>query len=64
MINLFKIIDKLPIGTKLHLKDDDIGVIHEVHGYELFADHTNIIFKDGTKLNMARLELIEELIND
>ena len=54
--------DKLPIGTKLHLKDDDMGVIHEIHGYELFADYANIIFKDGTKLNIARLEFIEELM--
>lgn len=53
---------KLPIGIKLHLKDDDVGVIHEIYGYELLTDHANIIFKDGTKLNMARLELIQEVI--
>ena len=55
---------KLPIGTRVHLKDDDAGVIHEIHGYELFADHANIIFKDGTKLNVARLDLIQEVLDD
>lgn len=62
MRNLFKIIAKLPIGTKVHLKDDDTGVIHEIHGYEWFSDHANIIFRDGTKLSMARLELIQEVL--
>ena len=51
-----------PIGTKVRIKEDDPGTIHEVYGYEWFGDAGNIIFRDGTKLNMRRIELIEEVI--
>ena len=46
----------------MRIKDDDPGTIHEVYGYEWFGDAGNIIFRDGTKLNMRRIELIEEVI--
>ena len=51
-----------PIGTKMRIRDDDPGIIHEVYGYEWFGDSGNIIFRDGTKLNMRRIELIEEVL--
>ena len=61
-MNVFSIMAVYPIGTKVRIKDDDPGIIHEVFGYEWFADSANIIFLDGTKLNMRRIELIEEVI--
>ena len=61
-LNVFAIIAIYPIGTKMRIKDDDPGIIHEVHGYEWIRDTFNIIFRDGTKLNMSRIDLIEEVI--
>lgn len=61
-MNVFAIIAVYPIGTKMRIKDDDPGIIHEVHGYEWIRDTFNIIFRDGTKLNMRRIELIEEVL--
>ena len=61
-MNVFGIIAVYPIGTKVRIADDDPGTIHEVYGYEWFGDDGNIIFRDGTKLNMRRIELIEEVI--
>ena len=61
-MNVFSVIAVYPIGTKVRIKDDDPGIIHEVNGYEWFGDAGNIIFRDGTKLNMRRIELIEEVI--
>lgn len=58
-----KILALYPIGTKFRLTDDDPGTIHEVYGYEWFEDSGNIIFQDGTKLNMSRLDLVEEVLN-
>lgn len=62
-MNVFSIMALYPIGTKMRIKDDDPGIIHEVFGYEWFADSANIIFRDGTKLNMRRIELIEEVLS-
>ena len=61
-MNVFGITAVYPIGTKVRIADDDPGTIHEVYGYEWFGDSGNIIFRDGTKLNMRRIELIEEVI--
>lgn len=51
-----------PFCTKIRFKDDYPGSIHEVYGYEWLADGSYIIFRDGTKLNMRRLELITEVL--
>ena len=61
-MNVFGIIAVYPIGTKVRIADDDPGTIHEVYGYEWFGDAGNIIFRDGTKLNMRWIELIEEVV--
>lgn len=61
-MNVYSTSEKCPIGTKLRLMDDDVGVIHEVFGYEWFADSANIIFKDGGKLNLERMDLIVEVM--
>lgn len=63
IMDISKIINTYPIGTKVKLTDDGIDVVHEVYGYELFADCTNIVFKDGIKLNMKRIELIAEVVS-
>lgn len=60
--DVFSVSALYPIGTKIRLADDDPGTIHEVYGYEWFEDSGNIIFRDGTKLNMSRLDLVEEVL--
>lgn len=60
-MNVFGFIEAYPIGTRIRLADDYPGTTHEVCGYEWFADHASIIFKDGSKLNVKRLELIAEV---
>lgn len=60
-MSLYSIMARYPIGTKLRLSDDDPGTVREVHGYEWFGGSGNLIFKDGNKLSMARLELILEV---
>lgn len=60
-VNLFCYIYNCPIGTKLRLKEDPSE--HEVSGYEWFNKGGNIIFKDGSKLDMTRFEqLVETLL--
>ncbi len=54
--------ESYPIGTRLRLLDDDPGVVHEVYGYERSAGGDFILFKDGIKLNILRLGLIEEVV--
>lgn len=54
--------ESYPIGTRLRLLDDDPGVVHEVYGYERSAGGDFILFKNGIKLNILRLELIEEVV--
>ena len=61
-MNVFRIMAVYPIGTKMRIKYDDPGVIYEVYGYEWIRDTFNIIFRDGTKLNMSRIDLIEEVV--
>lgn len=60
-MNVYSIPEIYPIGTKVRLSDDYPGIIHEVLGYEHFADYSNIVFKDGSKLNVNRLDLIAEV---
>lgn len=52
----------LKIGEKVRLADDDPGTIREVCGYEWYSDREYLLFKDGTKLNSRRLELISEVM--
>ena len=61
-MNVFSVIAVYPIGTKVRIKDDDPGTIHEVYGYEWFGDGGNILFLDGGRLNMKRLDLITEVL--
>lgn len=61
-MNVFSVIYNLPIGTKVILQGDYPGTVHEVYGYEWFAKDANIIFKDGGKLNISRLELITQVL--
>lgn len=61
-MNPFSIIYTLPIGAVVRLKNDGPEVIHEVRGYEWTARDANIIFSDGTKLSISRLELIEGVL--
>lgn len=57
-MNLYNIIYCLPIGTKVFLKHDCNNVAREVAGYEWFYQSGNILFKDGYKLSMNRLDQI------
>lgn len=50
-----------PIGTVLKLKDDYPSDFHEVYGYEVSADNMSLLFKDGMKLSISRIDLIEEV---
>lgn len=60
-MNIFNVMAVYPIGKKLRLADDDPGTIREVYGYECFDNHANIIFKDGSKLSLSRLDLVVEV---
>ena len=60
-MNIFSIIYTYPIGTKVRLADDSPGEIREVYGYEWIGEQASIIFRDGTKLNASRLDLIVEV---
>ncbi len=60
-MNVFNLMKVYPIGSEVHLMDDDPGTIREVCGYEWYSDHAYILFKDGTKLSSSRLELILEV---
>lgn len=62
-MNPFSIIYNLPIGAMVHLRDDGPEENHQVHGYEWFATDANVIFTDGTKLSVKRLELIEKVLS-
>lgn len=50
-----------PIGTKIRLVDDYPGTVHEIYGYEWLGEKTNIMFVDGTKLSMDRLDLVADV---
>lgn len=60
-VNLYNIIYCLPVGTRVFLKHDCKNVAREVIGYEWFYDTGNVLFRDGSKLSMNRLDLIAAL---
>ena len=60
-MDVHSVLEKYPISTKLRLANDDPGTIREVYGHECCKDYTNIIFTDGSKLSVDRLELIVEV---
>lgn len=62
-MNLYNIIYLLPIGTKVFLRTDTQNVAREVIGYEWVYQSGNILFKDGYKLSMNRLDLIAVVEN-
>lgn len=49
-MDLFNVIHTHPIGTKLKFLEN--SEVKEINGYEWVNDTCNLIFKDGTKLNM------------
>lgn len=55
------IIHKLPIKSKVRLKDDYPGVVHEIYGYMLNADGAYMEFRDGTRLDLTNMEQIAEV---
>ena len=55
---------KYHIGTKLRLKDDYPFVVRVVSGYEVYENETYLLFEDGSKLNIKRLEDIKEVLTD
>lgn len=55
-MNLFNIIHTHPVGTRLRFLDNN--EIKEIAGYEWIHNTCNIIFSDGVKLNIHRLELV------
>lgn len=62
VMNLHDIIYRLPVGSKIKLKEDTD--IYEIAGYEWYGNYGNIILSNGTKLNMSRLEQIELVCKD
>lgn len=61
-MNVFRTMAVYPIGTKMRIKNDYKRIVREVHGYEWFGDGGNILFLDGGRLNMKRLDLITEVL--
>lgn len=57
-MNLYNIIYFLPIGTRVFLRTDSQNIAREVIGYEWVYNSGNILFKDGYKLDMNKLNLI------
>ena len=55
-------IHKLPIGSKVRLKNDYPDVTHEIYGYIANADGAYMEFRDGSSLNIASIEQIESVI--
>ena len=54
-------IHKLPIGSRVHLKDDYPDTIHEIYGYTLNANGAYMEFRDGTRLDLTNVEQIAEV---
>ena len=61
-LGIFEIMEHYPIGTKMRIKNDYKRIVREVRGYEWFGDGGNILFLDGGRLNMKRLDLITEVL--
>ena len=51
-----------PIGTQLRLENDYPGDSHEVYGYTNNADGAYIEFRDGSRLNLANIDQIREVL--
>lgn len=51
-----------PIGTRLRLENDYQGDSHEVYGYTNNADGAYIEFRDGSRLNLANIDQIREVL--
>ena len=51
-----------PIGTRLRLVNDYPGDSHEVYGYTNNANGAYIEFRDGSRLNLANIDQIREVL--
>jgi hypothetical protein len=51
-----------PIGTRVRLENDYPGDSHEVYGYTNNADGAYIEFRDGSRLNLANIDQIREVL--
>lgn len=51
-----------PIGARLRLENDYPGGSHEVYGYTNNADGAYIEFRDGSRLNLANIDQIREVL--
>lgn len=58
IINRIKIEFTYPIGTRLSLKNDYLGESHVVKGYSYYDGSGYLLFEDGGKLSIRRLDLI------
>lgn len=56
------VISLYPIGTLLRLVNDYPGDSHEVYGYTNNADGAYIEFRDGSRLNLANIDQIREVL--
>lgn len=54
-------IHKLPIGSRVRLKNDYPDTDHEIYGYTLNADGAYMEFRDGTRLDLTNMEQIAEV---
>lgn len=50
------------IGARLRLENDYPGDSHEVYGYTNNADGAYIEFRDGSRLNLANIDQIREVL--
>lgn len=50
------------IGTRLRLENDYPSDSHEVYGYTNNADGAYIEFLDGSRLNLAHIDQIREVL--
>ena len=57
-----EVISLYPIGTRLRLVNDYPGDSHEVYGYTNNADGAYIEFRDGSRLNLANIDQIREVL--
>lgn len=56
------VISLYPIGIRLRLVNDYLGDSHEVYGYTNNADGAYIEFRDGSRLNLANIDQIREVL--
>ena len=54
-------IHKLPIGSKVRLKNDYPDVTHEIYGYIANADGAYMEFRDGSRLDLRNTAMIAEV---